>query len=149
MTLSIVAVNVWLALAAQDPAALEQRAKEIEARLIAPCCWSQQVSLHQSPAADEVKKAVRLMLAEGRTTEQILDSYVAQYGDRILAEPPAKGFNLLLYVGPWVFLAGSIVLVVVVIRRLRVPASKSADGRAVPVDEAEAERIDEELRNLD
>lgn len=149
MTLSFLTVGVWLALAAPDPAALEREAKAIEALLIAPCCWSQQVSLHQSPAADEIKKAVRQMLAEGVTRQQILDGYVAQYGDRILAEPPARGFSLLLYVGPWLFLAGSIALVVVVIRKLRVPASAPSGGRASPVDDEEAERIDEELRNLD
>lgn len=148
MTLSQLALGFWLALAAPDPAALEKEAKAIEALLIAPCCWSQQVSLHQSPAADEVKQAVRQMLAEGQTRQQILDSYVAQYGDRILAEPPARGFNWLLYVAPWVFLACSIVLMVFVIRRLRVPAAAAA-SRAAPVDDDEAERIDEELRNLD
>lgn len=148
MTLSQLALGFWLALAAQDPAALEKEAKAIEALLIAPCCWSQQVSLHQSPAADEVKQAVRQMLAEGQTRQQILDSYVAQYGDRILAEPPARGFNWLLYVAPWVFLAGSIALMVFVIRKLRVPAAAPA-SRAAPVDDEEAERIDEELRNLD
>ncbi len=148
MTLSHLALGFWLALAAQDPAALEKEAKAIEALLIAPCCWSQQVSLHQSPAADEVKQAVRQLLAEGQTRQQILDSYVAQYGDRILAEPPARGFNWLLYVAPWVFLAGSIALMVFVIRKLRVPSAAAA-SRAAPVDDEEAERIDEELRNLD
>jgi cytochrome c-type biogenesis protein CcmH len=147
---SHLALGVWLALAAPDPAALEKEAKAIEALLIAPCCWSQQVSLHQSPAADEIKQAVRRMLSDGQTRQHILDSYVAQYGERILAEPPARGFNLLLYVAPWVFLAASVWLVVVVVRKLRAPAAApAAEAPAATVSDDEAERIDDELRKMD
>jgi cytochrome c-type biogenesis protein CcmH/NrfF len=76
---------------------------------------------------------------------------VAQYGDRILAEPPARGFSAALYVAPWIFLAGSMGLVFVVVRRLRTPGNQSAkaDPVSAPPDDDESERIDEELRNLD
>jgi cytochrome c-type biogenesis protein CcmH len=142
----------WLALAAPDPASLEREAKAIEGLLIAPCCWSQQVSLHQSPAADEIKQTIRRLLGEGKTRQQILDVYVSEYGDRILSEPPARGFSVLIYVLPWIFLAGSVGLVVLVIRRLRAPAAGTAAGGGSatgPPTEDETERIDEELRNLD
>ena len=147
-----ISIALWLAAAAVDPQALEQQAKQLEAKLMAPCCYAQQVSLHQSPAADDVKRNIRRLLAEGKTSEQILDSYVSQYGDRILAEPPARGFSRLIYVAPWIFLAASVGLVVVVIRRLRTvsPAPAKTDApAAAPPSSDEAERIDEELRNLD
>jgi cytochrome c-type biogenesis protein CcmH len=146
-----VTMALWLAAAAVDPQAFEAEARQLEAKLMAPCCWAQQVSLHQSPAADEVKRNIRRLLAEGKTPQQILDTYVAEYGDRILAEPPARGFSRLIYVAPWVFLVASVGLVVVVIRRLRAvgPAPAMAGPVAPPPSEDEAERIDEELRNLD
>jgi cytochrome c-type biogenesis protein CcmH len=145
-------IALSLAAAPQDPQALEREAKQIETMLIAPCCWSQQVSLHQSAAVDEIKANIRRLLAQNKTRQQILDAYVSEYGDRILAEPPARGFSAALYVLPWVFLAGSIGLVVTVVRRLRAPASRAraAAPRAPSVEsEAEADRLDEELRNLD
>ena len=147
-------IALLLTAAPQDPQALEQEAKQIETMLIAPCCWSQQVSLHQSPAVDEIKANIRRLLAQNKTRQQILDAYVSQYGDRILAEPPARGFSAALYVLPWVFLAGSIGLAVTVVRRLRAPASRApapeaAPRAALPESEAEADRLDEELRNLD
>jgi cytochrome c-type biogenesis protein CcmH len=131
--------------------AQEREARQIEAMLIAPCCWSQQVSVHQSPAADEIRQNIRRMLAEGKTRQQILDAYVKEYGDRILAEPPARGFSRLFHVAPWIFLVASVGLVLIVIRRLRVPAAApaAAEPAAAPPDVAESERIDEELRNLD
>jgi cytochrome c-type biogenesis protein CcmH len=144
-------IALWLTVAAADPQALERQAKQLEAELMAPCCWAQQVSLHQSPAADEIRQNIRRLLAEGKTSQQILDIYVAEYGDRILAEPPAKGFSRLIYVAPWVFLVASVGLVIVVIRRLRAvgPAPAKTETAAAPPSEDEAERIDEELRNLD
>ncbi len=146
-----VTLALWMAVAAADPQALEREAKQLEAKLMAPCCWAQQVSLHQSPAADEIKQNIRVLLAQGKTPQQILDIYVAEYGDRILSEPPARGFSLLIYVAPWVFLFGSVGLVVMVIRRLRAvnPAPARVEKAAAPPSEDEAERIDEELRNLD
>jgi len=150
MSVSHVALAFWLAVAAPDPAALEKQAKAIEAMLIAPCCWQQQVSLHQSAAADEIKLTVRRLLADGKTQQQILDQYVAEYGDRILAEPPARGFSAALYVAPWLFLAGSIGLVVVVVRKLRVPAAPAPpDAAPAAANDDESERIDQDLRNLD
>ncbi|MCX6552994.1 MAG: cytochrome c-type biogenesis protein CcmH [Acidobacteria bacterium] len=144
-------IALWLAIAAPDPQSLEREARQIETMLIAPCCWSQQVSVHSSPASDEIKTNIRKLLAAGRSRQQILDAYVSEYGDRILAEPPARGFSALLYIAPWIFLAGSVGLVVVVIRRLRAPGVEpaAAGTAAAPVNEAEADRIDEELRNLD
>jgi len=144
-------LGLWLAVAAADPQAFEREAKQLEAKLMAPCCWAQQVSLHQSPAADEIKQTIRKLLAEGKTSEQILDIYVAQYGDRILAEPPERGFSRLIYVAPWVFLVASVGLVIVVIRRLRAvsPAPARTERAAASPSEDEADRIDEELRNLD
>ncbi|MCX6543948.1 MAG: cytochrome c-type biogenesis protein CcmH [Acidobacteria bacterium] len=145
-------VALVLTTAPQDPQALEQEAKQIEAMLIAPCCWSQQVSLHQSPAADDIKANIRRLLAQNKTRQQILDAYVSEYGDRILAEPPARGFSAALYVLPWVFLAGSVGLVVAVVRRLRAGASPPPPATpSTPATESDAEtdRLDEELRNLD
>jgi cytochrome c-type biogenesis protein CcmH len=146
-----VVLALWMAVAAPDPAALEKEAKAIEALLIAPCCWSQQVSVHQSPVTDEIRQNIRKLLTEGKSRQQIVDAYVAEYGDRILAEPPARGFSRLFYIGPWFFLLGSIGLVFIVIRKLRTPATAAAAApqpAARPTDD-ESERIDEELRNLD
>jgi cytochrome c-type biogenesis protein CcmH len=102
--------------ASPDQAVVEREAKQIERMLIAPCCWTQPVSDHYSAEADQIRAGIRAMLAAGKTRQQILDAYVAQYGERILQS------------------AG--------------PADAPSEAPA-PVDDPYAERLDEELRDLD
>jgi cytochrome c-type biogenesis protein CcmH len=146
----VIALSIAPTLAAAD---LEREAHAIEAMLIAPCCFSQQVSVHRSAAADDVRRDIRARLTAGQTREQILAAYVAQYGTRVLAEPPKAGFALTLYVLPAVLLFASIGLVVMVLRRFTAAhltdASPAAECRARSVDRQLENRLDDELRDLD
>jgi cytochrome c-type biogenesis protein CcmH len=147
--LTILAIATALSGAAAD---LERDAREIESMLIAPCCFSQQVSVHQSPAADEVRADVRVRLAAGQTRREILDAYVARYGKRILAEPPAEGFDLTLYLVPIFTLLLSGAALGFVVRRFarRKPQrTGTADATAPPADVDAETRLDDELRDLD
>lgn len=132
---------------------LEREAREIEAMLIAPCCFSQQVSLHQSAAADDVRLDVRRRLAAGEARDQILQAYVAQYGKRILVQPPAEGFDRVLYILPPLGLVLTALLVVVIVRRFTAQRSHEptpvAEGAGLAVEERYGEELDDQLRDLD
>lgn len=78
----------------------EVLAKQLEGKLIAPCCFSQTVADHYSDVAAHMKQQIRQLLTQGQTGDQILDAYVQVYGERILAEPRASGFNLIAYLTP-------------------------------------------------
>jgi cytochrome c-type biogenesis protein CcmH/NrfF len=145
-----VLLAVLLAATPQAGAALDVQAKAIESALIAPCCFRQQVSVHSSPAADEVRRDVRARLAAGETPAEILDAYVARYGKRILAEPPAEGFGAALQLAPFVMAFAGIGLLAFIVRRLTraVPAIATAGGHLVPTPDDQA-HLDEALRDLD
>lgn len=129
---------------------LERQARELEATFVAPCCWSQQVSVHQSPAADEVRRDIRRRLARGETREQIIDDYVVQFGERILVVPPARGYKLALYLLPPFLLVASGAGIVVLIRRMTAHRAAASQATAQPALEAGYDsRLDEELRDLD
>lgn len=137
---------------AQTRADLEVEARAIEELLIAPCCFSQQVSEHQSAAADEARRDIRARLAAGETRQEILDAYVAQYGNRVLATPPPEGINLVLYVTPVVVLFSSIGLIVLVVRRFSARRGAELPEGAVPAPAWSADvetKLDDELRDLD
>ena len=104
------ALALLLAGAARAPAAepeptaeQEATARQVEEQLMAPCCFGSTVATHHSPTADAIRQQVRSMVAGGATAQQILDKYLEVYGERILAQPVARGFNLLAY---WMPAAG-------------------------------------------
>lgn len=87
------------------------------------------------------------MLAAGKSEQEILDIYVAKYGERILTTPPARGFNLLAYIMPWVLAVTGVVAVVVVLKRWL--TLRPAESITPAVDDGYADRIDRELRDLE
>jgi cytochrome c-type biogenesis protein CcmH len=74
---------------------------------------------------------------------------VGQYGKRVLAVPPAEGFNLLAWVMPFAAIGAGLAMIWLFIRRIRKPAP-SPDA---PVDPAVLsryqERIESDLTKLD
>lgn len=53
-------------------------------------------------------------LAQGQSETEIIQFFVAQYGEQVLATPPKKGFNLMAWMTPFVaILAGAAVIALV------------------------------------
>jgi cytochrome c-type biogenesis protein CcmH len=107
--------------------------------------------VHQSPAAEEIRQDIRRRLSRGETSPQVIDDYVVQFGERILVEPPARGYKLMLYVFPPIALFVSAAAVMVWVRR-----SARQGAGAPPLDpersakgDAYEARLEEELRDLD
>ncbi len=139
---------------AQPPSldALEREAHHLEAMLMAPCCWSQPVSQHQSQASEDVKQQIRALLASGKSRQQVLDAFVAEYGQRILVEPPARGFGAVLYGGlliTFLLTASGLVLWIRRASRQPVPATAFVAAPSASDDAVYAARLDDELRDMD
>jgi cytochrome c-type biogenesis protein CcmH len=127
---------------------MEAVARRLEGKLMAPCCWAQTVSHHYSPIADEMRKGIREKLNSGMSEPQVVEAYIAQYGERILASPPARGFNLLAWVLPGAFaLLGAGVLVLALRRFTAAGRGAVAPTGPAPLNVAYAARIDRELRD--
>jgi cytochrome c-type biogenesis protein CcmH len=92
-------ILVFSLVSSAAPQASEETAREIKGMLMAPC-WSQPVSQHYSEAADQIRKEIRQLLATGKSKQEILDYYVAEYGERLFSSPRPHGFNLLAYILP-------------------------------------------------
>jgi cytochrome c-type biogenesis protein CcmH len=138
---------------AQGNEALEKEAKRLETLIIAPCCWRQPVSDHQSPAATEVKSEIRQMLAEGKTEEEILAHYVEIHGAKILSIPPQEGFNRTAFLMPALFTVLGLVVVGLVLRKWHSSQAKaqtaSETPTEVPLDDEMSRRIQRELDAMD
>jgi len=147
MGASLIAVMLYAAIsAAAENRQQAEMVREIEDNLIAPCCWSQPVSQHYSEASEKIRKEVREMVAAGKSRDEILDYFVAQYGERILAAPRARGFNALAYVLPWAALIVGAWLLIVILRKLRSPVAVPPplpDARYASIVEKEVKDLDE------
>lgn len=62
-------------------------ARELEGRLIAPCCWTQTLEIHDSPIAEQLRAEIKRRLAAGEPAQAIEDDLAARYSDRIRAVP--------------------------------------------------------------
>jgi cytochrome c-type biogenesis protein CcmH len=131
---------------------------DLEDEVMCPTCEGQTLDQSSAPAALRVKAFIRERIRAGDTKSEIKAQLVDEFGERILAAPPRRGFNLLAWVLPLVGLgAGAVAVAIAAWRwsRGREPeparaaaASSSANGRA-PVDRELERRLDEELARFD
>jgi len=132
--------------------------KSIERKLKCTCgcnldiftCRTTDFTCTYSP---ELHKEVVALHDAGRTPEEILDAFVAKYGEQALMAPPPSGFNLAGYLVPSiVVLTAGTILALVLLRRDRVtpvppaagPGAEEGDG----ISSEEQERLDRALAEV-
>jgi cytochrome c-type biogenesis protein CcmH len=115
---------------------LEARTSAVAAQLRCPVC--QGLSIQDSPSelSQQMRSLVRDQLAAGKTPEQVKAYFISKYGEWILLEPEAKGFNSLVYLLPILLVLGGGAVIVVVVRRWT-----SAGATATPADSAAPDSI--------
>ncbi len=81
------------------------------------------------------------LVSQGKTEEEVYSEFEAKYGLAVLAVPKAEGFNMLLWILPFLGILVGVVVVFVVVSRLK----PSDTGHEDPRDSA---GIDKEYRQL-
>lgn len=89
-----------------DPA-LEARARSLQRELRCLVCQGQTIDESNAPLAADLRHLVRRQIAEGRSDAQIKDYLHARYGDFILMQPPLEPATWLLWLAPFLVLAGA------------------------------------------
>lgn len=111
---------------------IDRQVREIASVLRCPVC--QGLSLQDSPSelAQEMRDVIRTQLEEGKTPDDVKAYFVASYGEWILLEPTAQGFNLAVYLLPvGAVLFGGVLLFIVARRWLRKEGPAAASDAAV------------------
>jgi cytochrome c-type biogenesis protein CcmH len=140
--LSLIALLTLLASGASAAAVSEDAVHEVAAQLRCVVCQSLSVADSPSETAHEMKGIIRERLAAGESPEQVRAYFVEKYGTWILLSPPRQGFNLLVWVVPFVGLGLGLVLVLIVVRRW---SRRPATPAATPLDPAMRARIRREM----
>jgi len=107
--------------------ALDDGVRRVALQLQCPVCEGQSVADSNSGLAKDMRTLIRARIAAGVPDQQILDEFVASYGDSILSEPPKRGIALGVWLGPAAGLLFGALIVAVLLLSWRHPR------RATPV----------------
>jgi cytochrome c-type biogenesis protein CcmH len=142
-------VLVALAVAPPAPAA-PASFTDVEDEVMCDTC---NVPLHiaESPRADQLRREIRVLIADGRSKDEVKATLKERYGPAVLALPQDSGFSLTAYLVPILVALGLLALALVLLprwrRRAREPALAGAPGTAL--DDVDEQRLDDELRRFD
>jgi cytochrome c-type biogenesis protein CcmH len=135
---------------AQGASAPQASQTEIEGEVMCPVCGTL-LELAESPQALREKAFVKRLVAEGKTSGEVKQALVAEYGDGVLALPQGSGFSLSAYLVPIIaFLVAAIALGLGVMkwRRAGGPPAPRGPGAAGPNAE-DSKRLDADLARYD
>jgi cytochrome c-type biogenesis protein CcmH len=138
--------------AARAPTEGDENAAEIQAietHLACNCgctldvftCRTTDFSCTYSP---RLHREVLALRSQGLTAQQVLDAFVAKYGEKALMAPKPKGFNLAGYLVPGAAIAGVGAALVMIIGRRRTAVTAAQAGAP----RAELQATPEELERL-
>jgi len=115
----------------EDPE-LQARYEKISSEVRCLVCQNQTVKDSNAFLADDLRREIRRMLAEGKTDAEIYDFLVARYGDFVLYRPRMSGKTLVLWIAPFVLIgAGGLVAFNVVRGRMAKSVDDDTDSDQV------------------
>jgi cytochrome c-type biogenesis protein CcmH len=102
-----------------EDANLDRRVMNLAHQLRCLVCQNETLADSQAPLAADLRGQIREQLAAGKSEKDVVDFLVARYGDFVLYKPPLKASTVLLWTGPFLFLAFGVLLLVRFVRTRR------------------------------
>jgi cytochrome c-type biogenesis protein CcmH len=106
---------------AQNDYPTDDQVNAIAKELYCPVCENVSLDVCPTQACAQWRALIREKLIDGWNKEQIKQYFVNQYGDRVLAQPPARGLNWLVYILPPLFFIAGIYLVYSILKKAKKP----------------------------
>jgi cytochrome c-type biogenesis protein CcmH len=119
---------------------------QIASQLYCPTCENITLVDCTTQSCRQMRGLIREQLAEGWTEQEIKTYFVAQYGEKVLGEPPARGLNWLLYVlPPLAFLIGVGAIIFYLKKK---PTEAIAPPTPHPTDDPYLNQVEKDLKKL-
>ena len=152
MRAGLAALLAVLVLAAPAAAAEPPRASlpDIEDEVMCLECGTP-LAVSTSDVADQERRFIAELIAQGKTKAQVKDALVAEYGPKVLAEPADDGFQLTAWLVPVLAALAALALVLLTLRRWRGARGDAgaADSAQDGLDPDDERRLDAELAAFD
>ncbi|MFC1943219.1 cytochrome c-type biogenesis protein CcmH [Chloroflexota bacterium] len=100
---------------------------------------------------EEMTALIEEKLAQGQSEEQIIQFFVAQYGEQVLASPPKRGFNLVAWILPFAAMLGGGGVIYIALKkwvRRETPSQTYATTEIDESDEKYHRQLEEELEEF-
>lgn len=146
---------------AQDPAPTRAPIKAVSdndvnlvaKKLYCPVCPNTPLDVCETTACKDWRAQIRDQLSQGWTEQAVMDYFVTQYGERVLAEPERGGFTSLVWMLPVLFVVLGLVIVWLVLRGWHNRRFPQAAIQPAPMPASVSkdilERIESEIRKVD
>jgi cytochrome c-type biogenesis protein CcmH len=133
---------------AQEPTPFisDDEVNAIASEMFCPICENVPLDVCPTQACHQWRETIRQLLAEGMSEAEIKAYFVERHGDRVLAAPPRRGLNWLIYiVPPVVILIGALALVRT-LRSWRVKTVPTGEAGLPPIPKDDyTRRLEDEL----
>ncbi len=85
-----------------DPSTIsDDQVNAVAHEMYCPVCENVPLDVCPTAACDQWREEIRILLAEGKTKDEIQTTFVARYGDRVLGTPEDPTLRTLSLVTPW------------------------------------------------
>jgi len=123
---------------------------DVENEVMCPVCGVPLGLATEAPQANRERAFIQREAEACKSKQQIKNELVAQFGNRVLALPPGKGFNLVAYLVPIaIVLTGIAAITTIVLRRRRSPSPTSQSGASPALAGDDAARLQADLERYD
>jgi len=120
--------------------------RELYERVLAPCCWTQTLDVHESELADQLRNEIVARLATGERGSAIEDDLARRFGERVRAVPRGRDPRQHVAWFTMAAMAASLLALLLLARRW---SSRALARRDEPDASALAARTPEEESRLD
>ncbi len=121
-------------------------------QLYCPVCPNTPLDVCETKACQDWRAQIKDQLAAGWTDDQVIQYFVEQYGERVLAEPRRSGFTSFVWLLPVVSIVIGLVVVAQVLRgwktKRAAPVVPAKPASAADIPSEVLERLEEELRKV-
>ncbi len=122
----------------------------IAKKLYCPVCPNTPLDVCETQACQDWRAQIKDQLKSGWTEDQIIDYFVLQYGERVLAEPQRRGFSAMVWVLPLIAVGLGLTALWYVLRGWRTnrESMKAHLDDALDLEPEVVARIEEKLNRM-
>ncbi len=127
----VASLAVLVIVLVSSPPSDADRVHHLATVLKCPICANESIASSPADLARELLVVIEERVADGWTDDEIVDFFIATYGDDVLLDPPSGGRTALLWALPLLAAAAGVAVVITRRRVGAVPVLDDADRRRV------------------